>query len=103
MKKLDNHCQEQLRQPGQRQLYGNRREHIGVSKREGGGRPPVFTLSPGVMARIEAGSESGVADQGYFEAFLFHRDGTGDETPSGKKEFWYLADEANDVYSLPLF
>jgi len=77
--------------------------HIGVSKREGGGRRPVFTLSPGVMARIEAGSESGIADQGYFEAFLFHSNGTGDETPSGKKEFWYLADEANDIYSLPLF
>jgi prepilin-type N-terminal cleavage/methylation domain-containing protein len=77
--------------------------HIGISKREGGARPPVFILSPGVMARIEAGSESGIADQGYFEAFLYHSNGTGDETPSGKREFWYLADEANDIYSLPLF
>jgi prepilin-type N-terminal cleavage/methylation domain-containing protein len=77
--------------------------HIGVSKREGGGRPPVFTLSPGVMARIEAGSESGIADRGYFEAFLFHKNGSSDETPSGKREFWYLADEANNIYSLPLF
>jgi prepilin-type N-terminal cleavage/methylation domain-containing protein len=77
--------------------------HIGIRKRTGGKRPPVFILSPGVMARIEAGSQSGIADQGYFEAFLFHRNGTGDETPSGKREFWYLADEANDIYSLPLF
>jgi prepilin-type N-terminal cleavage/methylation domain-containing protein len=76
---------------------------VGVATREGGERSPVFTLSSGVMARIEAGSQSGVADEGYFEAYLFHMNGTGDATPSGKREFWYLADEANDVYSLPLF
>lgn len=82
------------------QTDGNK---IGVATTGGASRVAVFTLSPGVKARIEGGSESGVPDQGYFEAFLFNVNGTGDETPSGKREFWYLADEANDIYSLPLF
>jgi prepilin-type N-terminal cleavage/methylation domain-containing protein len=82
------------------QTDGNK---VGVATTGGAPREAVFSLSPGVKARIEAGSESGVPDQGYFEAFLFNVNGTGDETPSGKREFWYLADEANDIYSLPLF
>ena len=76
---------------------------IGVATMDGDKRQPVFILTPGVRARIEGGSQSGIADEGYFEAYLFHINGTGDETPSGKREFWYLADEANDIYSLPLF
>lgn len=76
---------------------------IGVATREGAPRSAVFVFSPGVKARIEPGSESGIPDEGYFEAFLFHINGTPDDTPSGKREFWYLADEANDIYSLPFF
>ena len=76
---------------------------IGVATMGGEKREPVFILTPGVHARIEGGSQSGVPDQGYFEAYLYHENGTGDETPSGRREFWYLADEANDIYSLPLF
>lgn len=77
---------------------------IGTRDRFNNPRPAVFTLSPGVRANIVPGSESGIADQGYYEAFLFHVSGTEDATTaSGKREFWYLADEANDIYSLPTY
>ena len=77
---------------------------IGQKKRNDESRPPVFTLSPGVMARIESGSQSGIVHQGYYEAYLYHINGTEDATtPSGKREFWYLADEANEIYSLPAY
>ena len=76
---------------------------IGTVDRNGNPRPPVFTLSPGVMARIELGSQSGTAEQGYYEAYLFHTNGTPDVSPSGKREFWYLADEQNAIYSLPAY
>lgn len=68
-------------------------------------RPPVFILSPGVRARIVNGSESpGVAEQGYFEAYLYHIDGTNDAmSVSGKREFYYVADEASDLYSIATF
>ena len=77
---------------------------IGTTDTSGNPRNPVFTLSPGVMARIELGSQSGVLDQGYYEATVFHENGTEDPgTPSGKREFWYLADEPNQIYSLPTY
>ncbi len=77
---------------------------IGTTDRDNNPRSPVFTLSPGVRARIEAGSESGILQQGYYEAYLFHENGTADATtPSGKREFWYLADEANEIFSLPTY
>ena len=80
-------------------------DNIGDADTAGNPRPPVFTLSPGVRARIVIGSEStGVPEQGYYEAYLFHVDGTNDGmSPSGKREFYYVADEANDVYSLATF
>jgi prepilin-type N-terminal cleavage/methylation domain-containing protein len=76
---------------------------IGTVDRNGNPRPPVFTLSPGVRARIELGSSSGIAEQGYYEAYLFHVSGTPDASLSGKREFWYLADEVGQIYSLPAF
>jgi len=77
---------------------------IGTVDTAGNPRSPVFTLSPGVKARIEPGSESGAPQQGYYEAYLFHEQGTADATtPSGKREFWYLADELNEIFSLPTF
>ena len=66
-------------------------------------RPPVFTLSSGVRARIELGSVSGISEKGYYEAFLFHVNGTPDASPSGKREFWYLADQQNAIFSLPSY
>lgn len=76
---------------------------IGTVDRNGNPRPPVFTLSPGVRARIELGSNSGIAEQGYYEAYLFHVSGTPDASLSGKREFWYLADEVGQIYSLPAY
>jgi prepilin-type N-terminal cleavage/methylation domain-containing protein len=77
---------------------------IGTLDRDNNSRPPVFTLSPGVRVRIEAGSESGVPQQGYYEAYLFHENGTEDATTSsGKREFWYCADEVNEIFSLPTY
>ena len=68
-------------------------------------RPPVFTLSPGVRAKITADSESpGTPQDGYFNARLYHIKGTDDSvSPSGKREFLFVADEEFDVYSLPTF
>jgi hypothetical protein len=77
---------------------------IGTKDRGNKPRDPVFTLSPGVKARIVPGSESGLLHQGYYEAYLYHAAGTDDPiTPSGKREFWYLADEANELFSLPTY
>jgi type II secretory pathway pseudopilin PulG len=77
---------------------------IGTKDRVNNPRPPVFTLSAGVKAKIVPGSESGVLTQGYYEAYLWHEDGTDDPmSPSGKREFWYLADEATQTYSLPTY
>jgi prepilin-type N-terminal cleavage/methylation domain-containing protein len=77
---------------------------IGTKDRSNNPRPPVFTLSPGVKARIVPGSESGTGEQGYYEAYLWHEAGTDDAiAPSGKREFWYLADEATQTYSLPTY
>lgn len=75
---------------------------IGTEDTVGNPRAPVFTLSPGVKARIEAGSEStGIPGTSYFEAFLFHENGTDDPVPpSGKREFWFIADETTDLYRL---
>jgi prepilin-type N-terminal cleavage/methylation domain-containing protein len=76
---------------------------IGTVDRNGNPRPPVFTLSPGVRARVVNNCYSGIATQGYYEAFLFHINGTPDASPSGKREFWYLADEVGQIFSLPAY
>ena len=80
---------------------------VGVETTGGGARPPVFTLSPGVRVVVTIGSEStGFPDSGFFEAWLYHENGTDDSastTGCGKKEFYYLADEENDLYSLATF
>jgi prepilin-type N-terminal cleavage/methylation domain-containing protein len=77
---------------------------IGTKDRSNNPRPAIFTLSPGVKARIVPGSESGTAEQGYYEAYLWHESGSDDAASvSGKREFWYLADELTQTYSLPTY
>jgi prepilin-type N-terminal cleavage/methylation domain-containing protein len=80
-------------------------DEIGSVDTSNNSRPSVFTLSPGVRARIVAGSESpGVPEAGYFEAYLFHISGTKDSlSPSGYREFYYVADEASELYTLATF
>jgi prepilin-type N-terminal cleavage/methylation domain-containing protein len=59
---------------------------------------PVFTLSPGVKAKITAGSESpGIPDYGFLEVWLCHEGGTkvgaAGEIGEGRKEYYYVVDE----------
>jgi prepilin-type N-terminal cleavage/methylation domain-containing protein len=75
---------------------------VGVQTTGGAGRAPVFTLSPGVKIRTIAGS-SGMPDMGFFQIYLYHEAGTDLPTPSGKKEFYYLASEPADQYILAEF
>ena len=67
------------------------------------GSPSVYTLAQGVRARITAGSKSDTTEgTGYFEAYLYHTNGTDDPLAvSGKREFYYLIDESLNLYSLP--
>lgn len=68
-------------------------------------RPPVFTLSAGVKARITFDSESpGIPQSGYLYAEFYHINGTDDPiSPSGKREFLFVANENANFYSLPTF
>ena len=80
---------------------------IGVETTGGNNRVEVFTLSPGVNIVVTAGSESnGTPDSGFFEAWLYHESGTDDPastTGCGKREFYYYADEPNELYSVATF
>lgn len=64
------------------------------------GTPSVFTLSPGVRLSITGGSASTgdpADDFGFFEAMVYHAQGSDDSTgvaASGKKEFYIYADGA---------
>ena len=74
---------------------------IGVETTGGVGRPPVFTLSPGVTIKVSKNSKSGSPGDCVFEAWLSHTNGTADAAPSetgtGKREFYYFADESFDT------
>lgn len=74
---------------------------IGVETTGNMARPPVFTLSPGVTISVTNGSESGTPGNCSFEAWLSHTNGTADAAPSmtgtGKREFYYYADESIDT------
>ena len=80
---------------------------IGVETTGGDSRLPVLTLSPGVNVVVTGGSESnGTPDTGFFEAWLYHENGTDDPastTGCGKREFYYYADEPNELYSVATF
>ncbi len=78
---------------------------IGVQTTGGGTRPPVFTLSPGVNIRFEPGNHSstGTPEEGYFEASLFHTNGTAASTDSGRREYYYMASEAASTYIIATF
>ena len=67
------------------------------------GSPSIYTLAQGVRARITAGSQSLTTEgTGYFEAYLYHVNGTDDPVShSGKREYYYLIDESLNLYSLP--
>jgi prepilin-type N-terminal cleavage/methylation domain-containing protein len=80
---------------------------IGVETTGGDNRVAVLTLSPGVNIVVTVGSESnGTPDTGFFEAWLYHESGTDDPastTGCGKREFYYYAEEATELYSVATF
>ena len=83
--------------------------HMGVMTTGGTARVSVFTFTSGVKAVVTGGSGStGIPDTSFFEAYLYHENGTKDPasvTGCGRREFYYLADETTDppLYSIPTF
>jgi prepilin-type N-terminal cleavage/methylation domain-containing protein len=65
---------------------------VGVETTGGVARPPIFTLSPGVRIVVTGGSEcNGIPDTSFFEAWLYHENGTDDPvstTGCGNREFY---------------
>jgi len=76
------------------------RIQVGVQDTSGNDRAPVFTLSPGVRAIIH-GTSPGIPGGGLVSARLYHINGTGDATPSGKREFWFMIDEMTSAITAP--
>jgi prepilin-type N-terminal cleavage/methylation domain-containing protein len=76
---------------------------IGTLDLAGNARNPVFMLSPAVAIRITAGSSTQfAAGKGLFEAWLYNLGGSSDlTTASGKREFYVIVDEVNDLISIP--
>jgi prepilin-type N-terminal cleavage/methylation domain-containing protein len=80
---------------------GDGRE-VGNTTIAGVARKPVFTLSPGVKARVVGSSDWTGDGNGYMEAWLYHPNGNEDTTtPSGRREFYCIIDEAAGISSFP--
>jgi prepilin-type N-terminal cleavage/methylation domain-containing protein len=77
--------------------------NVGTLDLAGNPRNPVFMLSPAVAIRVTAGSVTQDASgKGFFEAWLYNMGGSIDPlTPSGRKEFYCIVDEANQLISIP--
>lgn len=80
---------------------------VGVKTVGGAPRQPVFTLSSGVQIRFEGVNvnfSNGIPGEGWLEAYLYHINGTSDSSStSGKREFYYCADESSGSYTLATF
>lgn len=75
---------------------------VGDSTNSGAARSPVFTLSPGVRARVIGSSDWAGDGNGYMEAWVYHPNGNEDlATPSGRREFYCIIDEATGISSFP--
>jgi type II secretory pathway pseudopilin PulG len=75
---------------------------VGNTTNSGAGRSPVFTLSPGVEARVIGSSDWSGDGNGYMEAWVYHPNGNEDlATPSGRREFYCIIDEATGISSFP--
>jgi len=69
---------------------------IGAVDTSGNPREPVLFLSPSVRARIVGNNDT--TGNGYMEAYLYSVGGTVDpSTPSGKREYYCLVDEASEL------
>jgi hypothetical protein len=75
---------------------------VGDTTIGGAARAPVFTLSPGVKARVIGSSDWAGDGNGYMEAWVYHPNGNEDlATPSGRREFYCIIDEATGISSFP--
>lgn len=75
---------------------------VGNTTIGGAARAPVFTLSPGVEARVIGSSDWDGDGNGYMEAWVYHPNGKEDAvTPSGRREFYCIIDEAAGISSFP--
>lgn len=77
---------------------------IGDRTSGGDARNPIFTLSEGV--KVIMTGQSGTAGTGFIEAFVYHDRGSNDpDSPggSGKREFYFLFDEALNLLTSPSF
>jgi len=75
---------------------------VGDTTNSGAARQPVFTLSPGVEARVIGSSDWSGDGNGYMEAWVYHPNGNEDvTTPSGRREFYCIIDEAAGISSFP--
>jgi len=80
---------------------------IGGKTFTGGGiRPPIFTLSSGIWARM-VGQSTPSPGGGYFEVVIWSVSGTNDpdlmSSQSGKKEYRYIIDESENYILAPGF
>ncbi len=75
---------------------------VGNETNAGTARPAVFTLSPGVEARVIGSSDWSGDGNGYMEAWVYHPNGNEDVgTPSGRREFYCIIDESMGISSFP--
>ncbi|MEJ2639270.1 MAG: type II secretion system protein [Desulfosarcinaceae bacterium] len=75
---------------------------VGNTTIGGVARAAVFTLSPGVKARVIGSSDWAGDGNGYMEAWVYHPNGNEDVgTPSGRREFYCIIDEAAGISSFP--
>lgn len=80
----------------------NEGREVGNTTNSGAGRSPVFTLSRGVKARVIGSSDWAGDGNGYMEAWVYHPNGNEDlATPSGRREFYCIIDEATGISSFP--
>ena len=80
----------------------NEGREVGDTTNSGAARSPVFTLSPGVQARVIGSSDWAGDGNGYMEAWVYHPGGNEDlATPSGRREFYCIIDEATGISSFP--
>ncbi len=80
----------------------NEGREVGNTTNSGAARPSVFTLSPGVQARVIGSSDWTGDGNGYMEAWVYHPNGHEDlATPSGRREFYCIIDESSGISSFP--
>ncbi|MGB5158091.1 type IV pilin protein [Desulfobacterium sp. N47] len=76
---------------------GNR---VGATDTSGSPRAPILFLSPSTRLRIDGPSNT--PGDIFIEAHLYSVGGTKDSSPSGRREFYCIVDEANGLSSFSI-